>query len=388
MTYDFIIISTADWDHPFWTNKQHIAKRLADRGHRVLYIDSLGLRRPTAKQSDIKRIFKKISRFTNGLQEKYKNLWVWSPIVIPFHGNENIRNLNFKFLEIALKYFSKKLNFKNPILWIYNPLAQKLVGNLNEQFSVYHCVDELSAQPGMPIETLKYEEEMLLKKVNMVFATSPNLYETRKKYNSNTYYSPNVADYEHFHKAASCETEIPEDIKNIPGPRIGFIGAISGYKLNFNLIESVAKSSPDLSFVFIGQIGEGEPGTDIINLKSIKNIYFLGPKPYNDLPNYLKAFDVCLLPNNLNEYTKNMFPMKFFEYLSAGKPVVMTQLPALEEYYHLCYVANDSKSFCEMILKALQENNKLLIDKRIEEAKKHNWDSRIDTMLSLIEKSL
>lgn len=388
MTYDFIIISTADWDHPFWTNKQHIAKRLADRGHRVLYIDSLGLRRPTVKQSDIERIFRKLRKFTKGLQQKSDNLWVWSPVVIPFHGNESFRKLNFKFLELALKHFTRKLSFRNPILWIYNPLAQKLVGNLNEKFSVYHCVDELSAQPGMPIETLQQEEKMLLEKVNMVFTTAPNLFETRKKYNPNTYYSPNVADYEHFHKAFSQKLEVPKDIQSIPGPRIGFIGAISGYKLNLELLYSVARSNPNASFVLIGQVGEGEPWTDVTKLKELKNVHFLGPRSYDILPNYLKAFDVCLLPNNLNEYTKNMFPMKFFEYLAAGKPVVMTKLPALKDYYDLCYVAEDEKSFNENIIRALNENDETIIQRRLEEAKKHNWDDRIDTMLSKIKSEI
>lgn len=384
MNFDFIIISTADWDNPFWTNKQHIAKRLADRGHRVLYVDSIGLRRPTVNQRDIKRILSKLKKFKQGINKKQSNLWVWSPVVLPFHGNKIIRKLNFKLLELYIKKFSKELGFNNNILWTYNPLTQSLLGKLGEKVSVYHCVDELSAQPGMPFDTLKKEEQELVKKVDIIFATSLNLYNTRKEVNEKTYYSPNVADFSHFNKALSSNLEIPSDLAKLSGPKIGFIGAISSYKLNFNLIKEVAELNPSLNFIFIGQIGEGDPNTNVEELMQINNILFLGPKPYDILPNYLKGFDVCLLPNNINEYTKNMFPMKFFEYMAAGKPVVMTELDALRDYYDLCYVANDSISFSDNIQRAINEKNTNAIEKRILEARKHDWETRIDNMLKNI----
>jgi len=293
-----------------------------------------------------------------------------------------------EFIQFMIKHFSKKLGFNNPILWLYNPLLVMLVDKLGEQLSVYHCVDELSAQPGMPIEVIVEEEKLLLKKVDLVFATSINLYKTRKEINENTYYSPNVADFEHFSKVNSEILEIPNDIANIPSPRIGFIGAINGYKLDFDLIVSVAKKNPDKSFIFIGQVGEGDPWTNISTLKEIDNIYLMGPRDYSVLPNYLKYFDVCLLPNNINEYTINMFPMKFFEYLSTGKPVVMTPLNALENYYDLCYVGRTVDEFSEAIEKALQEKDYRLKEKRINEAKKHNWESRIDKMLEIINEKI
>ncbi|WP_106496257.1 glycosyltransferase [Lentibacillus sp. Marseille-P4043] len=388
MKYDFIIISTADWNNPFWTNKQHIAKRLADRGHRVLYVDSIGLRRPSVNKRDVKRIFSKLKKFTQGFKKKQNNLWIWSPVVLPLHGNVFVRKLNFKLLELFLKRYSKKLKFNNIILWVYNPLTQSLIGKLNEKLSVYHCVDELAEQPGMPIQTLKSEESTLLEKVDLVYATSLNLYNLKRRFNKHTYYSPNVADFAHFNKAITDNFERPKEFKNISGPIVGFIGAISSYKLNFDLIESVAKMNPELNFIFIGQIGEGEPSTNIEKLTNIKNVFFLGPKDYRMLPRYLKEFDVCLLPNNLNEYTKNMFPMKFFEYLAAGKPVVMTPLDALKDYYDLCYVGHDSLSFSEAIQKAINEKDETIIQKRIQEAKKHDWESRINKMLRIVNEKV
>jgi len=388
---ELIIISTADWDNPFWTNKQHIAKRLADRGCKVLYINSLGLRKPSGSAKDLSRIARRIKQFFNGLQQKQDNLWVWSPIVIPYHKFSFVRKLNFFIVKQFIKKFRRQLGFTQYVTWTYNPLSAPLL-NDGELLSVYHCVDEISAQPGMPEQLIREEEVMLVKQVNIIFSTALNLYESRKLINSNTHYSANVADYELFSTALLSDTEIAEDIKIYEGPIIGFIGAINGYKLNLQLLRDVALKNSNYTFIFIGQVGEGDPWTDISLLEGVSNLHLIGPRPYKSLPSYIKGFDVCLLPNMINEYTINMFPMKFFEYLAAAKPIVMTSLPALVDYYELGYVADDADSFSEAIGNALLEsqstNYNEVIQRRLNEAKKHNWDSRIDNMLSLIKQNI
>ncbi|WP_341279564.1 glycosyltransferase [Paenibacillus sp. FSL H8-0537] len=388
MSKPFIIVSTADWDNPFWTNKQHIADRLAGRGHQVLYLNSLGLRKPSSNGKDIKRIIKRLSQFFSGLQQKKTNLWVWSPVVIPYQRFSFVRKLNFFIVRQCVLHFARKLGMEDYVLWTYNPLTQPLL-NMREQLSVYHCVDEISAQPGMPEQIIKEQEARLVADVDVVFATAPNLYETRKAINESTYYSPNVAEFNHFNKALSPDTDIPAELLQMKGPKVGFIGAISGYKLDLALIEKVASRNPHVHFVFIGQVGEGDPWTDADRLGQTPNIHLIGPKPYSELPGYLKGFDACLLPNVINEYTTNMFPMKFFEYLSAGKPVVMTPLPAVRDYYSYCYVAADADAFDKQLGLALNEgllgNYEQLIMDRVAEAKKHDWESRIDTMLAVVE---
>ncbi|MEF3351634.1 glycosyltransferase [Paenibacillus sp. GYB006] len=388
MQNEFIIISTADWDNPFWTNKQHIAKRLADRGYKVLYLNSMGLRAPSGNSKDLKRIIRRFKGMFKGLQQKDDNLWVWSPIVIPYQKSSLVRKINFMISKCFIKYYAKKLNFTNYILWTYNPISHPLL-NKGEVTSVYHCVDEVSVQPGMPEEVIREEEYKLVKNVDIVFATSQSLYDKRRSINPTTYYSANVADFDHFSQARTKKYEVPRELGELQGAIIGFIGAISGYKLDYQLIFEIAQSNPDKNFVFIGQVGEGDPKTNVSQIKQLKNVYLIGPKPYEELPRYLQYFDVCLLPNNLNEYTKNMFPMKFFEYLAAGKPVVMTSLHALQEYYDLCYVARNSTEFSDYISRALKEKNNEnfneLINTRVSEAKSHDWEARIDNMLDRIE---
>ncbi len=379
---DIILFSTADWDNPFWTNKQHMAVRLADRGYRILYVESLGLRKPTSGGKDIQRILCRIKKGFSGLQKVHRNIWVYSPLVIPAHGNPWISRLNRKILSTLLRWYIRRLGFQNPIFWTYNPLAIGLVDLLNESMIVYHCTDDLTAWPGMPVNALTLSEEELVRKADLVFTTNPKLQETRSQWNpDNTYYFPNVADFDHFSKARQ-PGHIPEDLANIPQPRIGFIGAISDYKMDFELISYVAKTRKDWQWVMIGQVGEGQPETTIDLLRQ-SNIHLLGPKPYQILPDYLRGFDIAVLPNRINNYTISMFPMKFFEYLSAGKPVVATNLPSLKDYSEACFLANSSENFIlaiEDILSGKLPDETLCLNL----AKKHTWDWRLNEMLKLI----
>lgn len=382
---DFIIVSTADWDNPFWTNKQHTAKTLAELGHRVLYIDSLGIRKPTITIIDARRIINKIKRMKGGIRKVNNNIWVLSPISIPFQGNTIVRKLNEKILVYFIWRYIKKLNFKNPILWTYNPLTDFLIDKFNEKISVYHCVDEIAAQPGMPKNTIVEHEKNLLKKVNIVYVTSKNLYKNKKVYNENTYYFSNVADFNHFNKAYSKKWEKPKDIKNNNRKKVGFIGAISSYKMNLKLLDYVTKNCLEYDFYLIGKIGEGDPTTDIGMIQKNKNVYFLGPKDYKILPQYLAFFDVCILPCNKNEYTDNMFPMKFFEYLSAGKPIVVTSLLSILEFKNYCYIADNEDEFVKMIDIAIKEDCYEKKQKRFLVAKEYTYEARTKKMLKIIE---
>ena len=380
---DIILLSTGDWDNPFWTNKQHVAVELSRMGYRVLYIDSLGLRRPSASARDIKRIFRRLLKALSAPRKVKSSLWVWSPVVLPWHDIRFIRKLNRTMLKMGLKFWSFVLKFQKPWLWTYSPLTTEFFNLSDFSYRIYHCVDEIKAQPGMPVKLLEVSEKLLVKQADIVFTTSPKLTETRKVWNSNTYYFPNVADYDHFNSALSQCTVIPPDLDAIPHPRIGFVGAISGYKINFSLIRQVAETHPDWSVVLIGEVGEGDPWTDGSLLMGLDNIHLLGPRSYNKLPSYLKGIDVALLPNNVNDYTDSMFPMKFAEYLSAGRPIVSVDLKALHEFSHVVSTTKTPEEFVEAIEKVLSGNIPSLED-RLEVAKEHTYKERTQRMLTLI----
>ncbi len=380
---DILCISTADWDNiGGWTNKQHIMSRLS-KTNRILYIESLGLRQPTIKKKDVLRILKRLKDWFKGVRKINENLFVYSPIILPLHKIKVVCGINHLILWLTLKLLLKRLGFKNPILWTYSPASFSLIGRLNEKLVVYHCVDELSATPRIPISVLKMEEK-LLKGADLVFATAKLLYERKKVFNQNTYYMPNVADVAHFMK----DLPIPEDMAVIKHPIIGFIGTLVAYKLDLELIKYITSTHPEWSVVLVGEIAEGEDKDKIEELKNIANIFMLGGKRYEVLPGYVKGFDVCLLPNKINEYTRNMFPMKFFEYLATGKPIVLTEVLTVSDYRDLCYIAKNKEEFVEYIEQALLENDVQLSKRRIEVAKENTWEVRLDQMSKLIEEKL
>ncbi len=379
---DIICISTADWDNPYWTNQHHIMSKLA-RENRVLFVESLGLRQPCFQKKDIFRMAKRLKDWFKGARRVDKSLFVYSPAIIPFHRFRLIQMFNRKLLLSSLKRLIKRLKFKDTILWAYAPNAADFIGKLRESLVIYHCVDELSANPLIPKEAVLRMEERLLGKADFVFVSSRNLYEKCKRLNQKTHYLPNSADFDHFHQAVSRDYSIPQDLANLRRPIIGFYGALSNYKIDFDLIAYLAQAKKDWSFVLIGQVGEGDPLTDTSGLNQA-NIHLLGSKAYQILPQYLKYFDVCLLPNRINDYTKSMFPLKFFEYLSCGKPVVATDLVSLREFKNYFYSSFSYEEFLENLEKALSEDPQKK-EERIELAKQFTWEKKIDEIEKIFQ---
>ncbi|TCU13567.1 glycosyl transferase family 1 [Rhizobium azibense] len=384
---DIILVSTADWDNPYWTNKQHMAVQFAALGHRVFYVESQGLRAPTATAKDLKRIWKRLKRGLRSPKNVYDNIWVWSPLNIPMHGNPLIRRLNKLLLQSGIRLWCTLKGIRPQVLWTYSPMTTEFYDLDRFKLCVYHAVDDVKTQPGVPREAIEKAESVLSREADLIFVTAPNLYNLHKPLNKETHYFSNVADYRHFNQALREDLDIPEDIALIPGPRIGFVGAISSYKLDFEMIKTIAERRPQWSFVFVGEIGEGDPLDDSSALEGVKNLHFLGGKSYTSLPAYLKAMDVVLLPNKINEYTRSMFPMKFFEYLSSGRPVVSTELPALSEYTSVAAFCKTTDEFEGAIDAALQ-GNVADLEERLAIAREQTYEIRTQKMMAHVDAAL
>jgi glycosyltransferase involved in cell wall biosynthesis len=381
---DIVMLSTADWDNPFWTNKQHVAVELARRGHRVLYVDSLGLRRPSASAQDLGRIGRRLARGVRPPRRVRERLWVWSPLAIPLQRRALVRALNRVSLAAGLAIWTRRLGLRRDVLWTYNPMTTRLFPTRDFGTIVYHCVDEIDAQRGMPSLEIRDAERELLAAADCCFVTAEHLLDARRHHCTNIHYLPNVADFEHFARARAAETAIPNDLAVLPSPRIGFVGAIGDRKIDVALLRRVAEQHPEWSIVLIGQIGEGDPWADVAGLRGLANVHLLGPRPYSTLPAYLKGFSVALLPSALNDYTRGMFPMKFFEYLAAGCPIVSTALPALRAYRHVASLASSHEEFVAAIEAALRGRGPALAV-RLAVASDHTYERRTTRMLELLE---
>ena len=383
---NFVMLSTAEWDNPFWTNKQHTACSLAESGHRVFYIESLGLRSPDAGHGrDWKRLFKRLLRAFLLPKRVRKNVWVWSPLVIPAASSRLSQNINKFLFSTALCFYRYLYSFRSAVLWTYNPLTLLYTKPKLFDALIYHCVDEISAQPGMNRKLIQFQEKKLCSIADHVFVTSSSLYSSRSQWTKHITYLPNVVDPDHFSKDRSVSASIPVDFESIPEPRLIFVGALSAYKVDFELIRRLASICPNWSIVLVGLIGEGDPGTSINQLLDIENVYLLGPKPYKELPMLMHSSDVGLLPCVLNRYTRAMFPMKFFEYLAAGLPVVSTNLPSLEEFADYVNFANSAEEFASKIHNILSTSSafdQLGVEKLVSS---HSYRKRTDKMIATIK---
>jgi glycosyltransferase involved in cell wall biosynthesis len=338
---DITLLATADWDHPLWTNKQHVACSLVELGQRVLYVESLGLRPPrqgprgrsgTRARSDRGRIWRRLRLGLLPPRQVRPGLWVWSPLVLPGASQGLALRLNRLLLRLGLGFWRRFLGLNADWLWTYNPMTLAVLDPQPWQRLIYHCVDAIQAQPGMPAAAIEHWEQRLCRRADAVFVTSPQLQRRLAPLNPRTHLAANVADAAHFARALDPALPLPADLATIPPPRLGFVGAISAYKLDLALLEGLARSHPEWSFVLIGPVGEGDPQTDVTALTTCRNVHLLGPRAYGVLPEYLRGFDVGLLPLAINPYTQAMFPMKFFEYLAAGLPVVATRIDALQPF--------------------------------------------------------
>ena len=385
---DIVLLSTADWDHPLWTNKQHVACALAAEGERVLYVESLGLRSVQVKSQDFRRILRRLFLGLRFLRSVRPGIWVLSPLVLPGGSQGLALRLNRLMVRFSVSLACWLLRFRSPWLWTYNPLTLLYLPLKGFALSIYHAVDAVQEQPCMPKSLIESQESRLCRSVDQVFTTSPYLAEQLARHTDRICYEPNVADRDHFSVARALRQDpafvAPDGLTGIPEPRIGFVGAISNYKLDFGLIRAVALRHPEWQFVFIGPQSEGEPSTDLSELCGLTNVHWLGPKPYSQLPRFLAAFQCAWLPLQCNAYTRAMFPMKFFEYLFAGLPVVSTRIHALRSFEAICSLCSpDPLEFSQQLQRVLRGEGSGL-EKRLSGIEGYTYAGRTRRMLKLL----
>jgi glycosyltransferase involved in cell wall biosynthesis len=382
---DITLLSTADWDQPLWTNKQHVACELAALGHRVIYVESLGLRglRTVRRgaRGDGRRVWRRLQRSLGPLREERANLWVWSPLVLPGAADGWALRLNRWLLGCGLARVQRRIGFQRDCLWTYSPMTLAVLPDAAYGQVVYHCVDAIQAQPEMPAAAISHWEQQLCRRADQVFVTSPQLLRSLSPLNPRTRFYPNVADSAHFAQAMDPALPIAVDLARIPMPRLGFVGAVSGYKLDLSLVAALARRRPEWSLVLVGPVGEGDPGTDVSELRGLANVHLLGQRPYTSLPAYLKGFQVGLLPLSFNAYTQAMFPMKFFEYLAAGLPVVASAIDALRPYDHLAHLVPATPETFEQAIATALAGGGPSLETRLAGAAAHTYRRRTQAML-------
>lgn len=378
---DIICLSTVDWD-PIWTRKQQIISRLP-LSNRILYVEP-----PVSLLSPFKdkACWKKWRLWWEGLRQWRENIYLYSPPVIAPFGNvyRQVNRLNQAWLAPFIRRAARRLNFREPLLWTYLPNSADIIGRLGEKLVIYDCVDEHSAYSGFRAETVWEMEKRLLAKADIVFTTAGGLYEKRKPFCREIHLIPNAADVDHFRKAVLKTTPLAPELQGLPHPVIGFVGVIQDW-IDLDLIADLAAERPGWSFVLVGPAG---PGIDLKRLRSLPNVHLLGRRDKEVLPSYFKGFDVCLNAFRLNRLTATVSPLKFYEYLASGKPVVSVPLPAVEPFADVVEIARTPDEFLRKIEQALASETPERQKLRLKRAQENSWEQRVAEIMEKIAPKL
>jgi len=370
---DSVFLYCPTWDAPFQLSKHHLARQWA-RSRRVLYVEvppnplSFWTRREESA-----RLW---GRYWHGPVQVTEHLWVHTFFYpLPYRGGRTglggkwVNTFNQMVVKPQLLRVLEHLGFDNPILFLGNAGAISLLNSIPHRLLVYHCSDDFTLVPSFPASFPELEEE-LIRRCDLVIVTAEELRRAKKHLNPNIVTITNGADVEHFARTNAPETQLAPDLANLQRPVVGYIGSIFRW-INQQWIKDAATQLPNWSFVFVGPLQ-----TDISLLTGLPNVHFLGPKPYSDLPTYLCGFDVATVPFTINELTLRASPIKFYEYLASGVPVVASRLPDLEPFSDLAQLVENAEEFVLALQRAVREDTVEARQRRMAEAKKHSWDVR------------
>lgn len=393
--HDILCFAPGPWDD-IWRNRHHIMTRLA-RANRVLYVEPWAYLRPTLRQLRRGQI-RLVDMHGPRLWQASKNLHVFQPPLWAPRADRYPLSVATRAIYMAsFRRVLKRLRFRAPILWLFLPDMEVFVGRFDEKLVIYHIVDEYAGYSGVseawrPV--LQRMEQQLARRADLVFVTSPTLYERKRTLNEKTYLVPNAVDYDTFAAAAEGETLPPADMVSVPSPIAGYVGAIND-KLDLALLGRIAhrceqrhdSQGQGWSLVLVGPvtITDDEGQRALEDLRSQPHVHFLGRIDAQDVPQHVAACDVCLLPYRINEWTQNIDSLKLYEYLACGKPIVATDLPTAERFSALVRIATNEDEFLASMDAALKEDSPELQTKRREAAAQHTWEHRVTALSAAIE---
>lgn len=373
-TFDYPIIVHCHlrWEG-VWQRPQQFLSRIAQR-HKILFVEGPLLRPsnddptfelipvPDHPNVTVMRTHFPESRFQDGDWVDSQRLWLLKEALAgPLRGQ-----------------------FEEPVQWFYDPMAAPcFIGKVNERANVYDCMDELSQFKFAPPE-IKAREQRLLAAADVVFAGGRKMWLSKSRYNDNAHFYGCGVDVKHFAKARAAETEVPADVAGVKKPILGYFGVVDE-RLDYELIAKLADADRDWSVVMVGPVVKVDPAS----LPKRPNLHWLGRREYAQLPNYTKAFDICLMPFALNEATEYINPTKALEYMATGRPIISTAVPdVVSNFGEVVSIAISPDCFVEMCQRALANPDDEAIERGLKMADSNQWEAIVAKLENHIETAL
>lgn len=270
------------------------------------------------------------------------------------------------------------------VTWLYDPRGTWAIGGVGDAFGVYDCVDDYAEQAsGRRNRALvAAADRNAAAAVRLVFTTTTALRDRHLPTNPSTHLVGNAADFEHFAPAVNRALAAPS-VVGLQRPVLGFAGNITAVKVDLGLLGELADDDPTRTILLTGP-AEAALAAQLDDLTRRANVVWTGPVAYDELPGIVAAFDVGLIPYAENAYTRNVFPLKLFEYLAAGKPVVATGLPELAGLEPDVVVAHGLDGVETAVAAALALTDERDVERRQKLAAANTWETRTERLLSLV----
>lgn len=372
---DLVYFSCLDWG-PGRARPQQLALELAAT-NRLVYVEPM-----ISLVSYLERVARQEGArpMVPGLRQIHPALFVYTPPpFLPFSlRSERLNAINKMFLLRSIRKAMGSLGFRRPIVAVSHPSHHEVVGRLDEEVSFYDCMDHYLALPDPRADRLVLAamERKLLEKADLVFVTSERLKAAKEGARGARMLVRNGVDLAHFDGHGSRSPRIAAELAGVPRPIIGYIGCLGSW-FDSDAIAFLAASRPDLSLVLVGPVQERAIARQ---LRVFRNVYLLGTKPYQDLPRYLDAFAVCLIPFRVNELTRAVNPIKLYEYLAGGKPIVAADLDEIRPFQGLVSIYTTREELVGHVEQALREQDPEMARLRVQVAGENTWGRRVEEM--------
>src|SRR6185369_11744791 len=382
-----ICFAGEDWWYHHQHSKNHIMRRLARGGNRVVFVNSISMGLPSIASRDFfSKIKRKLRSYAKPVRVTDEGIIVVSPPVLPFYSSRLARAINRWLLVTQIKLLMVRFDMRKPILWIAIPTAREVVGRLGEQALIYQVSDKYDANQMDHATASNIIADMhsdLLARADVVY------YSGRKLFGEERVKRPEIAnkarlleqavDYDHFAAASSQVWEQPDDIAGVPHPRLGYFGAIEPWLIDQQLVRYVSGKHPEWHWVLVGLRASS------LEIESLPNVHYLGSKPYSSMPGYAAAFDVCVLPwVTDNEFVNYGSPIKVREYLATGKPTVITPIYEYESLDGILRVSRGPDDFIAKVEDALTNDSAEKRQARQNAVKNSTWDVRAEEVSTAI----
>jgi UDP-galactopyranose mutase len=274
--------------------------------------------------------------------------------------------------------------FDRALQWFYDPMAvTAFAGQLDEVAIVYDCMDELSKFRGAPPQIVE-RESLLLSKADLVFTGGRKMWESRSARHSNCHFYGCGVDIEHFGAARKDATVVPADIAALRKPVLGYFGVVDE-RIDYELLAMLADANPEWSVVMIGPTAKVDPNT----FPQRRNLHWLGGRKYSELPAYVKAFDLCLMPFALNEATESINPTKALEYMASGRMIVSSAVPdVVSNFGSVVKIADSREQFVALCHECLANSDSAAIQAGLQMASENSWDFIVSRLEHHIEEVL